>query len=236
MIKNLKKIVPAASTPLLLGSSNPSLLRQVYSHFESLGYPLTAATNADEVWEGLRDEPCEAIIIDESLIDDNGIPLFLQFKMKGIKKPVILIIPDDKVQELPRYLSNGADNVVTTPVHMLELEARVLASIRLSRSHLNQTHLSLGGVELDIPTHTVMANGKEISLPPMLFELLARLMKEAPNLIPHAEVEKTLYPNGAPEGNTIRVFISLLRKKLSEHSSLTLKTIPRLGYRLMEKD
>jgi DNA-binding response OmpR family regulator len=235
MLKNLKKLVPAATMPLLIGSTTPSLLSLVYSHFESQGYPLTAATNVDEVWECIRDGQCEAIILDESLTDDTGIPLYTLLRVKNVTKPIILLIPEEKVQDLPRHLNNGADAVVTMPIHLLELEARVLACLRLSRAYLSQTHLSMYGLELDLLTHTATADGKDLALPPMLFSLLARLMKDAPNLVRYAEVEKLLYGSKTPESSVIRTLICNLRKKLNEHGKLTLETVPRLGYRLVKK-
>lgn len=235
MLKNLKNMVPPSGTPLLVASSTPPLLKDIFNYFEHLQYPLTAATNADEVWECVRDGQCEAIIVDEAMPDDNGVPLYTSLRIKDVKKPVIVLIPESNAAQLPRYLSNGADRVVTMPLHMLELEAQVLAAIRLSKAYLSQTWLNCGGIELDLLTHSATADGRDMGLSPMLFTLLARLMKDSPNLVSHEEVAKALYSSGVPDSTPIRTFVCTLRKKLEEHGRLTLQTVPRVGYRLVEK-
>ena len=236
MLKNLKSIVSISATPLLLAVSPPPQLKDIFNYFEHQGYHCTAANNPDDVWDCIRDGQCEAIIIDAAMPDNNGVPLYTSLRVKNIKKPVIVLIPEEEAPNIPLYLNNGADSVVTVPVHMQELEARVLADVRLSRAYLDRTHLSFGGIDIDLLTHIATADGKDMKLSPMVFALLARLMKDAPNLVPHAEVEKALYSSGELSSNTaIRIFICTLRKKLAEHGRVTLQTVPHMGYRLAEK-
>lgn len=234
MLYSLKKQLSVPDIHLLVACRDAQTMTQVYSYLESMGYQLDSAASSDEVRTRLRDSLYDAVILDAQLSDPNGIPLCTALRMQHISKPIILLVPDSSMENLPRYLNSGADDIVTTPLHLLELEARVLACIRLARAHMAMAKLNWAGIELDLRAHTVRCDGEALHLPPMAFDILAKLMKEAPNVVSRNELMKELYGDTPPNSDALRTYIHILRSKLEKVGKPVLQTVPRVGFRLNE--
>lgn len=234
MLYSLKKQLSVPDIHLLVACTDTQTLTSVFSYFESMGYQLDSATDSDSVRTRLRDSGYDAVILDSQLSDQNGIPLYTCLRLEHFSKPIILLVPDAGMENLPRYLNSGADDIVTAPLHLLELEARVLASIRLSKAHMAVPRLSWAGIELDLRAHTVSVEGEALHLQPMAFVLLARLMKEAPHVVSRAELQKELYGDSPPNSDALRTYIHILRSKLDKAGKPILQTVPRVGFRLCE--
>lgn len=235
MLYSLKKQLSVPDIHLLVASRDTQTMNSVYSYLESMGYQLDSAGSSDEVRNRLKDSLYDAIILDAQLADQNGIPLCTSLRMQHFSKPIILLVPDTGMENLPRYLNSGADDIVTAPIHLLELEARVLACIRLAKAHMAMAKLNWAGIELDLRAHTVRCEGEALHLPPMAFDMLAKLMKEAPNVVSRSELQKELYGDTPPNSDALRTYIHILRSKLEKAGKPILQTVPRVGFRLSEE-
>lgn len=233
MLYSLKKQLSVPDTHLLVATPDAQVLTKIFSYLESMGYQLDSAMDSDDVWARLKEAECDALILDSRLTDQNGIPLYTCLRLEHFSKPIILLVQDGGFENLPRYLNGGADDIVTSPVHLLELEARVLACIRLSRAHKAVPRLSWNGLELDMRSHTVLCDGKFLHLPPMAFDLLARLMKDAPNVVSSAELRKEMHGEHQPNSDVLRTYIHILRRTLEKAGKPIIKTVPRVGFRLV---
>ncbi len=232
MLTSLKKQLFVSDIRLLIGTADAAMMKNIFSYLEPMGYQLDSAAGSDEVMNCLKSSTYDALVLDALFTDQNGIPLHTCLRMANVGCPVILLIPENTLENLPRYLNGGADDVVTSPVHMLELEARVLAAIRLSRAHLSSSKLSWEGIELDEHTHTVTCDDQSMHLPPMAFTLLSRLMKSAPNVVSRLELQNELYGDTPPNSDALRTYIHILRAHLEKMNKPILKTVPRVGFRL----
>ncbi len=232
MLYSLKKQIPVSELRLLVGIPDLAVMRSIFGYMEPLGYHLDNCSNSDEVLESMLITQYDALILDAALTDTAGIPLYSRLRMNGFSRTIILLTHDDDLEKLPRYVNAGADDVVTSPPHMLELETRLLASIRLSRAHFFSTKMSWEGIELDMQAHTVTCEGKSLHLPPMAFTILSCLMKAAPNVVSREELENRLYGKTPPPSDAFRVYIHILRNHLAKVNRPILKTVPRVGFRL----
>ncbi len=232
MLHSLKKQLSVFDLHLLIGTSDAPTMKNIFAYLEPMGYQLDSAASVDEVRNCLKTSSYDALILDALLTDQNGIPLYTCLRMEGVGSPIILLVPETTLENLPRYLNSGADDIVTSPLHLLELEARVLASIRLAKSHLASAKLSWAGIELDSQAHTVTCDGNNLHLPPMAFTLLARLMKAAPNVVSRSELQSELYGDTPPNSDALRTYIHILRSRLEKQNKPILKTVPRVGFRL----
>ena len=201
MLHSLKKQLSVFDLRLLIATSDTPTMKNIFAYLEPMGYQLDSAASSDEVRNCLKTSSYDALILDSQLSDQNGIPLYTCLRMEHLASPIILLTPDTTMENLPRYLNSGADDIVISPLHLLELEARVLASIRLSKAHLVSSKLSWAGIELDSHAHTVTCDGKNLHLPPMAFTLLARLMKSAPNVVTRSELQNELSGDTPPSSD-----------------------------------
>lgn len=229
---SLKKQLSVPDLRLLISSHDALQLKQVFTYLEPMGYQLDCASGSDEVYNCLKTSWYNAIILSAQLSDQYGVPLYTRLRMESVGCPLILLAPEGTMDSLPRYLNSGADDVVISPLHMLEMEARVLAAIRLSNSHASSPKLSWAGIELNVQTHTVTCDGKNMHLPPMAFTLLASLMKAAPNVVSRSELQVALYGDTPPNSDALRTYIHILRTHLEKENKPILKTVPKVGFRL----
>ena len=218
---------------LLVVESDETLVEQIYAYLEPLGYDLDRAANGLLGWQRAASGAYDLLLIDVMLPGMDGLTLCRRLRSEsGSEVPVIMITSSESVESRVLCLNWGADDFLVKPFDMLELEARVLAAIRLSKAHLAIPRLSWAGIELDLRAHTVAAEGQPLHLPPMAFLLLARLMKEAPNIVSRAELQKELYGDSPPNSDALRTYIHILRSKLTEAGKPLLQTVPRVGFRL----
>ncbi len=232
MLHSLKKQLSVPDLHLLIGTPDTQTMNSIFAYLEPLGYQLDSAADSDEVRNCLKNASYNALILDATLTDQNGIPLYTCLRMERIISPIILLAPENTLENLPRYLNSGADDIVTSPVHLLELEARILAAIRLATAHLTAVKLTWEGIELDAHAHTITCDGRHIHLPPMAFALLARLMKSAPNVVSRSELQNELYGDTPPNSDALRTYIHILRTQLEKQNKPILQTVPRVGFRL----
>lgn len=234
MLSHLQKQLSVPDIHLLIASPDMATVKNIFSYLEPKGYQLDSAASADEVWNCLNSASYDAILLESRLVGDSGIPLYTCLRIQGHTMPIILLVPESGMDELPRYVNGGADDILTTPLHMLELEARTLARIRLARVHMSTARLNWAGLELDARAHTVTCDGEPMHLPPLAFSLLAVLMKAAPNVVSRTELEKELYGGTPPNSDSLRTYIHLLRSKLEKSGKPILATVPRIGFRLLQ--
>ena len=232
MLYSLKKQLSVPDLHLLVGVSDASIMKNIFAYLEPMGYQLDSAADSDEVRNCLKTSSYDALILDARFSDQNGIPLYTGLRLENVSCPIILLAPENTLENLPMYLNSGADDIVTSPLHLLELEARVLASIRLAKAHFSSMKLSWAGIELDPQAHTVTCDGGSLHLPPMAFTLLARLMKAAPNVVTRSELQSALYGDTPPNSDALRTYIHILRSNLELRNRPSLKTVPRIGFRL----
>ena len=232
MLYSLKKQLSVPDLHLLVGVSDASIMKNIFAYLEPMGYQLDSAVDSDEVRNCLKTSSYDELILDARFSDQNGIPLYTGLRLENVSCPIILLAPENTLENLPMYLNSGADDIVTSPLHLLELEARVLASIRLAKAHFSSMKLSWAGIELDPQAHTVTCDGGSLHLPPMAFTLLARLMKAAPNVVTRSELQSALYGDTPPNSDALRTYIHILLSNLELRNKPILKTVPRIGFRL----
>lgn len=232
MLYSLKKQLSVSDLHLLIGTPDARQMKSVFTCLEPMGYQLDCAADSDEVHNCLKAFSYDAFIFSAQLVDQHGIPLYTRLRLAQVAKPIILLAPESSLDNLPYYLSSGADDIVTSPLHMLELESRLLAAIRLSKYHCSSSKLRWEGIELDLQMHRVTCDGKELHLSPMTFTLLASLMRAAPNVVTRSELQMELYGDTPPNSDALRTYIHTLRSCLEKANKPILKTVPRVGFRL----
>ena len=232
MLSNLKKQLSVSSIRLLIACADMQVMQNIYAFLEPSGYQLDSAATSEETLNCLHSSPYDALVLDANFCDDNGIPLYTSLRLKHYDMPILLLVQESGSENLPRYVNGGADDIIPSPLHLVELEARILARIRLAKVFLLVPKLSWEGIELDQKAHTVSIDGKDVHLPPLAFSLMASLMKAAPNVVTRNELEDTLYGDTPPNSDALRTYIHMLRSKLAEHGKPILKTVPRIGFRL----
>jgi DNA-binding response OmpR family regulator len=218
---------------LLIVESDGKMLEEMYAYMERLGYVLDSASTGNAGWHQASGGGYDAIVLDVMLPGMDGLTLCRKLREEAFSNvPIIMLTDSTSLENRVICLNWGADDFVTKPFAMLELEARVRAAVRRARAWGSTRILRWSGIELDPQRHTASCHGRELRLRPKCFAMLARLMRSAPGVVSREDLEHEIYGDAPPESDSLRVHVHLLRKALADAGAPLLKTVPHLGFRL----
>jgi DNA-binding response OmpR family regulator len=149
--------------------------------------------------------------------------------------PILFLTAKGKIENKIEGFEAGADDYLTKPFDLRELELRVRALLRRSMpSEAPKASLEVGALALDPRTFKLNVDGHVLLLTPVEFELLYYLMKHAGEVISTERLLQEVweYPPGTGDPNLVRAHIKNLRAKIepSPTDPTYIKTISRHGY------
>ena len=175
----------------------------------------------------------DLVILDLSLPDIDGLSVLRQMRSKRIAVPVLILTARDGTDDRVIGLDLGADDYLTKPFEMNELEARVRALLR--RTSIEKTsQLQIGHLSFNLKNGMVTANGKMLDLSVRETEVLRALMLADGRLIPKARLLEaiTSFDDDVTE-NAIEQYVSQLRRKIVPFG-LSIHAARGLGYHISE--
>ncbi|MCC9078776.1 response regulator transcription factor [Litorilinea aerophila] len=219
---------------ILVVDDKKSLRTMVQSYLTQEGFRVVTAADGREALFVAREEKPDLIILDLMMPEMGGYE-FLRVYSKEAQTPIIILTA--RVDETDKVLGLelGADDYVTKPFSLRELTARVRAVLRrLEKADVQQPVLQVGDVTLDRNTRRVTVDGREVSLTPSEFELLATLMGSPGRVFSRLDLLDRLQGD-AYEGyeRTIDVHIRNLRTKIEPdpRHPRYVETVYGVGYR-----
>jgi len=218
---------------LLIVTGDEQLVQELYAYLEPLGYVLDSASNGIAGWQRASTGSYDIIILDVMLPGMDGLTLCRRLREEsGNETPVLMLTSGESLENRVLCLNWGADDFVTKPVAMLELEARLRAVVRRAKAQQVSRLLRWAGLELDPQTHTITCEGRPMHLRPICFTLLARLMRSAPGIVTREDLEHEIYGDSPPDSDSLRTHIHMLRRALEKAGRPILKTVTHVGFRL----
>jgi len=133
--------------------------------------------------------------------------------------PVLFITALGQQEDIIEGLRLGADDYLTKPVDLTELELRVAAVLRRSQpaAAVEPEAFDDGYLRVDAGRHAVTAGGNPIRLTPTEFRLLAYLIANRDRAMTHAELLREVWgPAYTEDVANLQVYIRYLREKLEE--------------------
>ena len=150
-------------------------------------------------------------------------------RRNGKQLPVLILTARDTSADKIAGLDAGADDYLTKPFDLLELQARLRALLRRAGGAAAPT-LAHAGVVLDPASKQVSRNGQPVTLSAREYTLLHDLLRHKAHIRSRSQLEESLYSWGEETGsNTVEVYIHNLRRKLGADF---IRTVRGLGYRL----
>ncbi len=188
----------------------------------------------------LHDAPPDAVLLDLGLPDGDGESLLATLRRER-GTPVLVISARDADSGKIRLLDAGADDYLVKPFSIGELLARLRVALRHRGRHLAAavTRYAQGGLEVDLAAHRVVLRGQPVHLTPTEFDLLARLVRQAGQVVTHRQLLADVWgPEFTAHTHYLRLYMGQLRAKLeaSPAEPQRLLTEPGVGYRLVEPD
>lgn len=229
------------SRRILLVEDDRTLRATLSDALQTEGYEVLGANSVADAWARFEttrraDAAVDLLLLDLGLPDREGIELLAQVRAAS-SVPVIVISARHGEPEKVRLLDAGADDFLVKPFGIGELLARIRVALR-NKGHAVAaaiTRYAHGELSIDLATRRVVRGGVDVHLTPTEFNLLARLVRSAGQVITHRQLLADVWGASFVEHtHYLRLYIGQLRAKLESDSSdpVHLLTEPGVGYRL----
>lgn len=199
------------------------------------GYASDLASDGEEGLFMASTNQYDVIILDVMLPKLDGINICRRLREKKIPTPVIMVTAKDAVTDKVKGLDSGADDYLTKPFAFEELLARIRVLLRKPDGQ-SASRLRVDDLELDLLTHRVTREGKEIILTTKEYALLEYLMRNPGSVVTRTMISEHVWDiNFDTDTNVIDVYINYLRRKIDDGFKKNLiHTIRGRGYTLKD--
>ena len=219
---------------ILVVEDDPAIREMLTIYLHSRKYEVLEAENGKKSLEVLQKTTPDLILLDWMLPDTDGVKLIPQIRRMPVHKelPILMLTARAEESDKVKGLDIGADDYMTKPVSLKELDARVRALIRRSQGLTQQQLLTQGPIIINPENKTVNINGEAVKISGMEYRLLHFFMKNPERLYSRAQLLDSVWGQTVfVEERTVDVHIMRLRKILKNHKvDSALKTIRGSGY------
>ena len=173
----------------------------------------------------------DAVVLDLRLPDKHGLTMLAAMRDAGDRTPVLVLTAEGSLQDKVRGFNRGADDFLTKPFAIEELEARLTALVR--RSHGRQHPvLRCGSLSYDSESRAFTLDGALLALTPREHAALTALLLRSGKPVGKPLLSDKVFPHDSDVGPAaIELVLHRLRRKLAD-SDLRITTVRGLGYML----
>jgi two-component system OmpR family response regulator len=233
LLLNYKLFPDELTMRILIAEDDPVLADGLTRSLRHSDYAVDCVTSGDQADHVLLSQKYDLIVLDLGLPKLDGFEVLRRLRHRGSKVPVLILTARDTLDDRVKGLDLGADDYLTKPFDLPELEARVRALIRRGQSG-GGSELVHGALKLDTAGRRVTLNDAPLELSARELGVLEVLMLRSGRVVNKEQLAEQLYGWDEEVGvNAIEVYVHRLRKKL-EPAGVTIRTIRGLGY-LLEK-
>lgn len=219
---------------LLLVEDHAELAEWVAKALRNAGYVLDVLDRGDHADHALLTQTYDLVLLDLSLPGMDGLEVLrrLRAREQAQPTPVLVLTARGSTDERVRGLNLGADDYLTKPFDLAELEARIKALLR--RSGNQAPMVRVGRLAFDTTSRMVTVAGQPLALTPRELAVLEALLSRIGRPVAReALFEKVFDFDADARVEAIEIYVSRLRKKL-HGSGVTVTTMRGLGYLLAE--
>lgn len=209
----------------------------LFKGLREMGYSVDLASSINAADEMVFVSDYDLVILDVMLPDGSGIEFATKIKKHDFKGAILILSALSSTQDKIKGLDAGADDYLTKPFSIEELQARVRALLRRNSDIKTVNLLKYRDLQLNIISRQVTRNNFEIELTAKEFSLLEYFLRNPEKPLTRSMIAEHVWDvSFDSESNVIDVYINLIRKKLETggHTRL-IHTLVGVGYVLKEK-
>ena len=221
---------------VLIVEDNRNISEMVGEYLESRGFEVDYASDGVDGYRLAAENNYDVVVLDLMLPRMDGIEVCKKLREEARKStPVLMLTSRDTLDEKLTGLGAGADDYLTKPFAIQELEARLRALIRRERRQVGGEVLKVADLVLDPASLRVTRGGSELQLSPIGLRLLTILMRESPRVVSRRDIEREVWGDLLPDSDTLRSHLYNLRKTIDKpFDKQLLHTVQSAGYRVAD--
>ena len=215
-------------TQILVVEDDPDLRVTLRQALTAAGYAVDTAADGQAALSALTSRSYALMVLDLGLPQIDGLDVLRRLRAGQNSVPVLVLTARDALEHRVLGLKLGADDYLSKPFELEELEARVAALIR--RANGGQQALINGPLQV-YPGQLAKLRGAAFSLPKRELDVLAALMQRPGHVVQKARLTAALADDrhGGVGDNAVEVYVHRLRRKL-EREGFVIRTVHGVGY------
>jgi Response regulators consisting of a CheY-like receiver domain and a winged-helix DNA-binding domain len=216
---------------ILLVEDQSSIAQNIADFMEAKGHILDFASQGPQGLALALENYYDVVVLDLNLPGMDGLAICEQLRTKSNRHiPILMLTARDSIEDKVTGFTVGADDYLTKPFSLEELEVRCLA---LARRHLLQTHneITIGSLVFDRKRQRATRDGKTLELHSMGYRILNVLVEAYPQVVSRSELIQKLWGDNPTESDAMRSHIYQLRAALDKPFEYPmLKTVHGVGF------
>jgi two-component system phosphate regulon response regulator PhoB len=226
-------------TKVLIVEDEVAIVTLLRYNLEKEGFTVISTGDGEEAVQLVKEHRPDIIVLDWMLPGMTGVEVCKHIRWNQDLKntPIIMLSARGEEGDRIRGLDSGADDYMVKPFSPPELISRIKAVFRRIRPSLSEKMLDFAGIEMDLTSHKVMRDGKDVHLSPTEFGLLRYLMEHPGRVFAREQLLDSVWGHDIyVELRTVDVHIRRLRKALNYDGKQPdlIRTVRSAGYALEE--
>jgi len=226
---------------ILVVDDEETLVRLISYNLAKEGFSILTALDGNEAWQIIKAEKLDLIVLDLMLPGKDGLEICRDLRKENINVPIIMLTARDEEIDKVLGLELGADDYMTKPFSVRELNARVKAVLRrnrnISESGKEDKEIKIGNFIIKAEKYEIYLNGQLLDLTLKEYELLEVLLRNKDRVLKREYLLQLLwdYADGV-NTRVLDVHISKLREKIEidPKNPEYIKTVRGVGYKFEE--
>jgi DNA-binding response OmpR family regulator len=219
---------------LLIVEDDKEILRMVMRYFDAFGYVIEKAKTLSEGRTKVSQFDYDCVILDLNLPDGDGISLLHEIKQKNKETGVIILSANSSLETKITGLEIGADDYLTKPFHLSELNARVKSIVRRNK-YEGSNDIIFNEIKIETEAQEVSVNSKRIKLTKKEYELLLYLVINKNRVLTKQSISEHIWGDFIDRSDSydfIYSHLKNLRKKIIDKGGKDyIQTIYGIGYK-----
>jgi two-component system KDP operon response regulator KdpE len=220
---------------VLVIDDDPSLLRALRLGLQAGGHDVITAADGEHGIAQTAVTTPDVVVLDLGLPDIDGQTVCRRIRQWS-EVPIIILSASGSEDRKVAALDGGADDYVTKPFGMAELEARIRTALRHGRPGSDPSTpatITIGSLDLDLVHHEAHLRSESVDLTAKEFDVLAFLARHAGRTCTHQMILSEVWGTGyGREARYLHAYVHRLRQKLHDSSGILIRTMPGVGYSL----
>src|SRR5712691_11459671 len=236
---------PAPTTSLLVIEDDENISTAIQEYFSRVGYAVTVAPDGVAGIDAAVKNRPDVVVLDLMLPRMDGLAVCQDLRQKNPQMPIVMLTAKDDVVDKVLGLEMGADDYITKPFSLREVEARIKSVLRRARAAAasgdgkDETPIVRGNLRVDPVRREVTIAERHVELTPKEFDLLRLFASNPGRVFPRKYLLEKIW-DYSYEGydRTIDSHINRLRAKVEENpdNPQLVLTVWGIGYKFTDAE
>ena len=221
---------------ILIAEDEIALQQSIATYLERDGNVCESASNFEEATYKVSLYDYDVIVLDINLITGSGLEVLKTLKSEKKEAGVIIISANNSLNDKLQGLDLGADDYITKPFHLAELNSRIKAVLRRGKFGGDET-IEFNEIKINTRARTAFIKGTPMALTRKEYDLLVFFITNKGRVLSKEIIAEHLWGDNSDlmdNFDFIYVHINNLRKKLTEEGAKYIRTAYGSGYKCME--